>query len=114
MSDNSPVNPFPIEIEARFERGELIAAIAQSAQDHQVLMLAWMNREALARTIATKRATYWSRSRNSLWVKGEESGNFQEVLSISYDCDGDAILLIVHQHGVTCHTGSYSCFSHKL
>jgi phosphoribosyl-AMP cyclohydrolase len=114
MRDNGLVSSIPAEITSRLERGELIAAIAQSADDLQVLMLAWMNREALERTIQTKRATYWSRSRNTLWVKGEESGNIQEVVSISYDCDGDALLLSVHQHGAACHTGSHSCFAHQL
>ena len=87
----------------------LIAAIAQDAQSGEVLMLAWMNEEALTKTIESKRATYFSRSRNSLWVKGETSGHFQEVLSIDFDCDGDAVLMKVNQTGTACHTGQKSC-----
>ena len=82
----------PDQIEQRLANGELIAAIAQEIATNEVLMLAWMNREALQKTIETRRATYWSRSRNSLWIKGESSGHFQVVSEISYDCDGDAIL----------------------
>jgi len=100
----------PTEIRERFNAGELVAAIAQDAVTNEVLMLAWMNEEALAATIANMRGTYWSRSRNSLWVKGETSGHTQEVKSISFDCDGDAILLKVVQHGAACHTGDRSCF----
>lgn len=92
----------------------LVAAIAQDASSNQVLMIAWMNQESLMKTLETSRATYFSRSRNSLWVKGETSGNFQEVISINYDCDGDAILLKVNQIGVACHTGAKSCFHNEL
>lgn len=77
-------------------------------------MMAWMNREALALTLETKKATYWSRSRQEIWVKGETSGNTQEVESISLDCDGDALLLKVKQTGVACHTGQMSCFHRPL
>ena len=73
-------------------------------------MLAWMNEEALTRTLETKRATYWSRSRQELWVKGETSGHTQHVVEVRTDCDGDAILLIVDQVGVACHTGTETCF----
>jgi len=100
----------PSEIAERFERNELIAAIVQEATTLEVLMLAWMNREALELTLSTQRVTYWSRSRNSLWVKGETSGHTQELISLSYDCDGDALLLKVHQSGAACHTGEHSCF----
>lgn len=104
----------PESIRERFASGILVAAIAQDAETHQVLMLAWMNQEALEKTLETQQATYWSRSRNSLWVKGESSGNTQKVISVSYDCDGDAILLTVHQHGGACHTGEISCFHNSL
>ena len=78
-------------------------------------MLAWMNDEALARTLATGEATYWSRSRGQLWTKGETSGHVQKVLSVSVDCDGDALLLSVEQTGPACHTGNHSCFdAHTL
>lgn len=89
---------------------DLIAAIAQDARSGEVLMLAWMNREALAATIATGRATYWSRSRKELWIKGATSGHTQKVESISLDCDGDAVLLKVDQVGSACHTGERTCF----
>ena len=104
------MNNIPSEIQKRFDDGELIPAIAQSVEDGAVLMLAWMNQEALEKTISSKVATYWSRSRNQLWVKGETSGNSQQVKSISYDCDGDAILIKVLQTGPACHTGESSCF----
>jgi phosphoribosyl-AMP cyclohydrolase len=93
---------------------DLVAAIAQDSVSGEVLMLAWMNREALASTIATGRATYWSRSRNELWVKGATSGHIQTVVSISLDCDGDAILLKVVQVGGACHTGERSCFHNQV
>lgn len=89
---------------------QLIAAIAQDATSGEILMLAWMNREALELTIKTHQGTYWSRSRNEMWVKGATSGNTQHVRSISLDCDGDAIVLKVDQIGVACHTGSPTCF----
>jgi len=99
----------PAEIDAALTKG-LIAAIAQDASSDEVLMLAWMNREALIQTLETKRATYFSRSRQKLWVKGESSGHFQEVVEFKFDCDGDAILLKVKQTGAACHTGEKSCF----
>ena len=99
----------PAEIDAALTKG-LIAAIAQDASSDEVLMLAWMNREALIQTLETKRATYFSRSREKLWVKGESSGHFQEVVEFKFDCDGDAILLKVKQTGAACHTGEKSCF----
>ena len=99
----------PAEIDAALTKG-LIAAIAQDASSDEVLMLAWMNREALIQTLETKRATYFSRSRQKLWVKGESSGHYQEVVEIKFDCDGDAILLKVKQTGAACHTGEKSCF----
>ena len=93
---------------------DLVAAIAQDSDSGEVLMLAWMNRQALAATIATGRATYWSRSRNELWVKGATSGHTQTVVSISLDCDGDAILLKVKQVGGACHTGEQTCFHNNV
>jgi phosphoribosyl-AMP cyclohydrolase len=104
----------PAEILERFSAGELVAAIAQDAVTNDVLMLAWMNQEALSATIFNRRGTYWSRSRNALWVKGETSGHIQEVQEISFDCDGDAILLKVIQHGAACHTGDRSCFHRTI
>jgi phosphoribosyl-AMP cyclohydrolase len=98
----------------KFDGSGLIPAIAQDAQSGKVLMLAWMNREALELTISTRKATYWSRSRQEIWVKGETSGSNQEVVSISHDCDQDAILLKVNQTNGACHTGDKSCFDAGL
>src|SRR5436305_571325 len=95
--------------------GGLVPAIAQDAATGQVLMLAWMNREAYEETVRTGRAVYFSRSRNKLWRKGEESGNVQEVKEVYVDCDADTILLKVHQiGGAACHEGYQSCFFRKL
>lgn len=99
----------------QFNSDGLIAAIAQEASSGKVLMLAWMNLEALQETVRTKTAVYWSRSRQKLWYKGEESGHTQLVEEIRLDCDGDAILLLVKQQGgIACHTGRHSCFYQKL
>jgi len=92
----------------------LIPAIVQDVSSNEVLMLAYMNTESLALTLSTGKATYWSRSRNELWIKGATSGHFQEVNSVSLDCDGDAILLKVTQTGVACHTGDRTCFHTPL
>lgn len=93
----------------------LVPAIAQDAHSGEVLMLAWMNREALAQTVATGQATYWSRSRASLWRKGETSGHTQRVLEVRLDCDADAVLLQVDQAGgIACHTGRRRCFFNLL
>jgi phosphoribosyl-AMP cyclohydrolase len=92
----------------------LIPAIVQDVSNNEVLMLAYMNAESLALTLSTGKATYWSRSRNELWVKGATSGHFQEVNSVSLDCDGDALLLKVTQTGVACHTGDRTCFHTPL
>lgn len=94
----------------KFDSDGLIPAIAQDADTGAVLMLAWMNAEALARTLETGRATYWSRSRAALWVKGETSGHTQDVVEMRVDCDQDAILLRVTQAGPACHTGARDCF----
>jgi phosphoribosyl-AMP cyclohydrolase len=99
----------------KFTEDGLIPAIAQDAATGEILMMAWMNREALRMTVETKRATYWSRSRNKLWIKGEESGNIQEVHSMSIDCDADVILLKIRQVGdAACHTGHRSCFYREV
>jgi phosphoribosyl-AMP cyclohydrolase len=93
----------------------LVPAIAQDAESGEVLMMAWMNREALERTAATLKATYWSRSRAALWVKGETSGHAQEVVELRMDCDADAVLLRVRSvAGIACHTGRRRCFYRRL
>ncbi|CAB4802916.1 MAG: phosphoribosyl-AMP cyclohydrolase [Actinobacteria bacterium] len=105
----------PADIAARLKEGvDLIPAIAQDSKTGEVLMLAYMNSESLAQTLATNQATYWSRSRNELWVKGATSGHTQEVVSISLDCDGDALLLKVNQVGAACHTGEKTCFHNPI
>jgi len=95
-----------------FNEQGLIPAIVQDADDGTVLMMAWMSPESLSRTLTTGQTWFWSRSRTRLWHKGEESGNTQEVVSLSYDCDGDTLLVHVHPQGagVACHTGERSCF----
>ena len=93
-----------------FNEQGLIPVITQDAETKTMLMFAWMNKEALQKTLATKRMTYWSRSRQQLWVKGETSGHAQGVVSMSFDCDGDAILCQVKQQGAPCHTGRQTCF----
>jgi len=104
--------PLDPAIAARLKRNEagLVAAIAQDATTGQVLMLAWMDDEALHRTLTTGRATYWSRSRAEYWVKGESSGHVQRVREVRLDCDGDTILMRVDQTGAACHTGTPTCF----
>ena len=91
------------------DRG-LIPAITQDSNTKQVLMLAWMNKEALDNTLRTGNVTYWTRSRQELWIKGATSGHTQELVSLSIDCDGDAILCLVNQKGAACHTGRKHCF----
>lgn len=101
--------------EVNFDADGLIPAIAQDYKTGKVLMFAWMSREALQQTESTKKAVYWSRSRNKLWRKGEESGHTQIVHSIRLDCDEDVILLGVEQiGGIACHTGRCSCFFKTL
>ncbi|OZI55152.1 phosphoribosyl-AMP cyclohydrolase [Bordetella genomosp. 5] len=98
-----------------FDDNGLIPAIAQDADNGQILMVAWMNADALSETAATGRAVYWSRSRKRLWRKGEESGHQQQVDELRLDCDGDVILLKVRQAGgIACHTGRASCFYRRL
>ncbi len=98
----------------RWNEQGLVPAIAQDATDGTVLMLAWMNEESLRLTLETGYATYFSRSRQKLWKKGETSGHVQEILAVKYDCDADAILLTVRQNGPACHTGARSCFFNEL
>ena len=105
----------PADIAARLKSEfDLIPAIAQDAKTGEVLMLAYMNRQSLAITLKTGRATYWSRSRQELWEKGATSGHTQKVLALSFDCDGDAILIKVEQVGAACHTGEQSCFHNPI
>ena len=103
-------------IAARLKRdvAGLVPAVVQQYDSGAVLMLAWMNDAALARTLATGQATYWSRSRQSIWVKGETSGHWQAVHSVKLDCDGDALLVRVDQTGPACHTGASTCFEDVL
>jgi phosphoribosyl-AMP cyclohydrolase len=103
-------------IAARLKRDPagLVAAIVREHGTGDVLMLAWMDDQALHRTLTTGRATYWSRSREQYWVKGDTSGHFQFVRSVALDCDGDALLLTVEQVGAACHTGEHTCFHDEL
>ncbi len=101
-------------MEINYDQNGLVPAIAQDAATGEVLMLAWMNEEALKLTLETHIVHYWSRSRQEIWKKGETSGNRQRLQGLYYDCDGDAILLKVDQTGVACHTGAYSCFFHEV
>ena len=104
--------------EIGWDQGGLVPVIAQEASTGDVLMFAWMNREALALTLSRGQAVYWSRSRQRLWHKGEESGHFQQVHEIRIDCDADVVLLKVSQlgpaSGIACHTGRHSCFYRRL
>ena len=106
----------PASIADRLTRNDagLVPAVVQQYDSGEVLMLAWMNDEALALTLQTGRATYFSRSRGRLWVKGEESGHHQYVKSVALDCDGDTLLVRVDQVGPACHTGERTCFHHDL
>ena len=107
---NSVVHPADLWERVRFNEAGLVPAIAQDVESHQVLMLAWMDSEALRRTIAEGRVTYFSRSRDEYWRKGDTSGHTQHVSQIDLDCDGDVLLLQVHQVGAACHLGTRSCF----
>jgi len=102
-------------VEIDFKKGEgLIPVIIQDAASNEVLMLGYMNKESWEKTLETKNATFWSRSRNKLWIKGETSGHVQEVKELYLDCDGDTVLLKVNQvGGAACHTGHRSCFHHR-
>ncbi|MEU2033956.1 phosphoribosyl-AMP cyclohydrolase [Nocardia amamiensis] len=103
-------------IAARLKRNDagLVSAVAQERATGDVLMVAWMDDEALARTLETRKATYYSRSRQQYWVKGETSGHTQYVHEVRLDCDGDTILLVVDQEGAACHTGTHTCFDSDL
>lgn len=101
-------------MELKFNSDGLIPAIAQDYETKEVLMLAYMNKESFELTLKTGKATYFSRSRQSLWVKGETSGHFQHVKEIRYDCDCDTLLLLIKQDGAACHTGNRSCFYRKI
>ncbi|GMV54657.1 MAG: phosphoribosyl-AMP cyclohydrolase [Betaproteobacteria bacterium] len=101
--------------QVRWDRDGLVPAIAQDAHSGRVLMVAWMDRQALERTASSGEAFYWSRSRNRLWHKGEESGHVQKVCELRLDCDGDVVLLKVEQIGhIACHTGREACFFRRL
>ena len=115
MSDEpEDADPPSVLDEVAFSPAGLVAAIAQQHDTGEVLMLAWMNRAALAETIETGRVCYWSRSRKQLWRKGETSGQTQRLVELRLDCDRDAVLLLVDQTGVACHTGRRSCFFDAL
>lgn len=98
----------------RWNDSGLICVVVQQYDSHEVLMVAWMDRTALERTLTTGRATYWSRSRSEYWVKGETSGNTQRVVELRHDCDGDTLLLLVDQSGAACHTGTRTCFDGRV
>jgi phosphoribosyl-AMP cyclohydrolase len=100
--------------ELKFNDQGLIPTVVQDDDNNDILMLAYMNRESLQMTLQTGKCTYFSRSRQKLWVKGETSGNFQHVKSILYDCDADTLLVRIRQEGVACHTGERSCFYRKI
>ena len=110
MSAPSPSAAAALLPALKFDRDGLVAAVAQQHDTGEVLMLAWMNREAVEQTLASGQATYFSRSRTKLWRKGETSGQTQRLIELRVDCDGDALLLLVDQVGAACHTGTRSCF----
>ncbi|CAI9410220.1 Phosphoribosyl-AMP cyclohydrolase [Aestuariimicrobium sp. T2.26MG-19.2B] len=116
MPSADPRSGLDPALAGRLKRNEagLVAVVTQDATSGEVLMQAWMNDEALAATLATRRATYWSRSRDELWVKGLTSGHTQVVREVRLDCDGDTVLLKVDQTGVACHTGDRTCFDSDL
>lgn len=120
MSSSPTYTPPPADaIEAlvarvSFDAAGLVPAIAQQHDTGEVLMMAWMNREALEETLATGRVCYWSRSRKGLWRKGETSGQVQRLVDARVDCDGDTLLMLVDQTGVACHTGRHNCFFQAL
>lgn len=102
------------KLNLKYDKNGLIPAIIQDYKTDEVLMLAYMNEQSLKRTIKLGKTCFWSRSRKEFWVKGETSGHFQFVKSISYDCDADALLIKARQVGAACHTGNRSCFYRKL
>ncbi len=113
MSDPAALPP-ALDEAVSFDADGLVPAIAQQHDSGAILMMAWMNRAALAETVATGRVCYWSRARQALWRKGETSGQVQRLVQLRLDCDGDTILLRVDQTGVACHTGRRSCFFRGL
>ncbi|MFT4081340.1 MAG: phosphoribosyl-AMP cyclohydrolase [Nocardioides sp.] len=115
-ADNDPVTSLDPAIAARLKRDPqgLVPAVVQQHDTGEVLMLGYMDDEALARTLSTGRATYWSRSRGEYWVKGETSGHRQQVMEVRLDCDGDTLLVKVDQEGPACHTGDHTCFDAGL
>jgi len=112
MSENEGIDKSFLET-VKFDEKGLVPAIVQDHETGKVLMMAWMNRESLEMTLERKKGCYWSRSRQKLWLKGESSGNMQDVHDILIDCDGDTILLKVSQRGGACHVGYHSCFYRK-
>jgi phosphoribosyl-AMP cyclohydrolase len=104
------LSPEQFMADVKFDAQGLVTAVAQDAKDGRVLMVAWMNRDALTRTLTTRDVTYWSRSRSELWRKGETSGHTQRLVEAWIDCDGDTLLLKVDQTGPACHTGAPTCF----
>jgi phosphoribosyl-AMP cyclohydrolase len=104
-------NPVAFDLSAlTYNQDGLIPVITQDADSLDVLMLAWMNAESIARTLETRKVTYWSRSRQEFWVKGATSGHHQALVDLRFDCDSDCLLALVHQVGAACHTGRRSCF----
>lgn len=97
-------------LDVKYDANGLVPAIVQDASTKQVLMMGWMNKAALEQTLATRKATFYSRSRNKMWVKGEESGHIQEVIEARVDCDQDVVLLLCKSHGPACHVGFHTCF----
>ena len=111
---NPPVDITDLPSALRFNADGLIPAIAQQFDTGEVLMMAWMNAESLAKTLQDGRAVYWSRSRQSLWRKGDTSGHIQRLISCHFDCDGVTMLLLVDQTGAACHEGTRTCFTHQI
>jgi len=104
----------PESLKQRFENGELVNVVVQDNSSKEVLMVAWVNQEALENSMASGKATFWSRSRNKLWVKGEESGNTQRIINIKLDCDSDSLLYLVDPAGPACHNGTSTCFEETI
>jgi phosphoribosyl-AMP cyclohydrolase len=113
MSDNKE-RELGTKLDIKLDSAGLLTAVAVDADTNEVLMVAFMNQAALEKTIATGKATYWSRSRQKFWVKGEESGHIQEVQQLLVDCDQDAVVMKVRQKGAACHNGFRSCFYRKI
>ncbi len=111
---NPPVDITDLPSTLHFNADGLIPAIAQQFDTGEVLMMAWMNAESLAKTLQDGRIVYWSRSRQSLWRKGDTSGHIQRLISCHFDCDGDTLLLLVDQTGAACHEGTRTCFTHQI